>query len=174
MRKMDQYKVSNTPICDLARKQLEDSKKRLEQLLAKPLKSEKEVYDNIVQLKRFLSYPHDHIPDAENRINEKLYFIQQELGKDVLDKGIKMYELHEARQAMYTAISVNERVRIENEIVQHSALAEKLDEIRYNPEKYKNLTGKYAIYLIVYCNMVEREMDEREEEKKDKEENQIA
>lgn len=163
---MEKYQVPKGSLNSLAKIVLENEKKEFEKLLAvDSFESEKALYDYIFQLKNFLNYPHDHIPDAENRVNEKLYYIQTQLGKDILDKGISIYERHKSVQPMAKAMGIGERCGMEQEIMNDPELAKQLDDMRYHPEKYKNLTGKYVPYLAVYCNMVEQEINERKREK---------
>ena len=94
-----------------------------------------------------------------------MYNIQTQIGKDILDKGISIYEMHKSVQPMAIAMGIGERLGIEQEIVNDSELAKQLDDMRYYPEKYKNFRGKYVPYLAVYCTMVEQEINERKREK---------
>ncbi len=70
---------------------------------------------------------------------------------------------------MCETMSLGARIRIEEEIIKDPALAAQLDEMRYHPEKYRDLTDKYSYYLAVYCKMVEGEMENREEERQKEE-----
>lgn len=152
-----QYKVPSDTIKSPVEMALEQEEKRLEQMLRKELNSEKDAYDNIVELQTFLNYPHDNIPDVENRINEKLFYIQNILGKDVLDKGMQIYENDKALKEMYNTISIVDTVRLKEKILNNPILSKQLNDLRYNPEKSKKSTGRIVLYQAVFSKMIEEE-----------------
>ena len=129
--------------------------KRLDQMLEKQITNEIDAYENIVELQNFLSYPHDTIPDVENKINEKLFYIQETFGHDVLNKGIEIYKMDKDSNAIYSTLSLQERVNLRQEILNNPELSEQLNNLRYDPEKTKTLTGKIAILSAVYSNMIQ-------------------
>lgn len=65
---------------------------------------------------------------------------------------------------MTTVMSIQEKLEIEQDIMHYPELAKQLDDVRYNPEHYRKLTGKPISYLAVYCNMVETEINDRRRE----------
>lgn len=159
---LDKYKVPQDSVKSFVEIFMENEKKRFEKLLGKPLKTKKDAYDNICELQLFISHPHDFIPDAENRVNEKLYYIQEIYGKEILDKGIMIYEQQKSLESFPNTMSLEERNKITQEIMNDPELAKQLNYMKYHPEEFKNLTGKYAIYLAVYFSM--EKPSEREEE----------
>ena len=128
---------------------------KLEMILSKEIKNEKEAYDNIVEMKEFCEYPHGYIPDAENKINEKLYNIQNILGKEILDKGIKIYEMYKFYKDMYNSIDFKKRNLIEMQIQDNPDLAERLNRLFYNPEISGKQKGEIVLYEAVYAKMME-------------------
>lgn len=169
---IEKYKVPQESLTSGLDIIFEKEKNRFEKLLAvDSFKSEKDFYDYIFKLKLFLRSPHDYIPNVEQRVNEKLYYIQKSSsGKEIFDKGIDIYEQHEFFSSFYANMGYNERLKIEQDIITNPKLAEQLSDIRDNPEKYKNVTGSYVYYMAVYCYMVEREMYEKEETTEEKKE----
>ena len=134
---------------------MESEQKRLEQILGKELNSEKEAYENIIELQTFLDYPHDYLPDAENKVNEKLFYIQNILGTDILNKGLQIYKSDKTLKEIHNTISIEERVKIEQEILKNPKLSEQLNYLRYNPEESEKQTGNIVNYQAVYSKMME-------------------
>lgn len=157
--KLDQYKVPEDTIKSSVEILKEREQKRLDYILEKEIKSETDAYENIVDLKSFLSYPHDYLPDAEQKVNEKLYSIQNILGKDILNKGIKIYENDKALKEMYSNIPVEERYKLEQEIINNPKLYNDLTYLRYNPEESKKQTGVVVDYQAAYSKMTEEAKD---------------
>ena len=110
-------------------------------------------------MQTFLSYPHDYLPYAELKINEKLYNIQNILGPDILNKGIKIYENDKSLKEIYNTIPVEKRYKLEQEIINNPKLSQDLASLRYNPDKVKKLTGPIVDYLAVYAKMTEEAKD---------------
>lgn len=160
---LDQYKVPNDAIKSPLELYIESEQQQLDQLLGKELNSKEEAYDNIVELQTFLSYPHDYLPYAENKINEKLYYIQTILGKDILDKGLEIFKFDQSAKQFYTTLPLENRTKIQQEIINNPKLAEQLAFLRYHPEKSKNINGKLADYLSVYCYMIENYKSENKD-----------
>lgn len=129
--------------------------KELEQILGKSITSKIDAYENIIDLQTFLSYPHDIIPDAENKINEKLFYIQEALGHDVLNKGIQIYENDKFLRDITTTLSLQDKNSLRQEILNNPKLSEQLNNLRYNPEKTKKQSGKIINLLAIYSNMVQ-------------------
>lgn len=129
-------------------------RKELDYILGKETSNEIDAYENIIDLKTFLSYPHDSVPDAKDKITEKLSHIQQTFGDDVFSKGMEIYKLDKSLSTMYKTISVHDRINFQKEIVDSPELAEQLSDLRYNPEKAKQLSGKSVILLSIYSNMI--------------------
>ena len=113
-KKLEQYKVPASTIKSPIEMEMEREEKRLEQLLNKELKSEKDVYENIVDLQIFLSYPHDYLPNAKSKINEKLikyieakikernkakenkdYLLADSIREELLDQGVELIDSRE-------------------------------------------------------------------------------
>lgn len=157
--KLDQYKVPEDTIKSSVEILKEREQKRLDYILEKEIKSETDAYENIVDLKSFLSYPHDYLPDAEQKVNEKLYSIQNILGKDILNKGIKIYENDKALKEMYSNIPVEKRYKLEQEIINNPKLYNDLTYLRYNPEESKKQTGVVVDYQAAYSKMTEEAKD---------------
>ena len=157
--KLDQYKVPENTIKSSVEILKEREQKRLDYILEKEIKSETDAYENIVDLKSFLSYPHDYLPDAEQKVNEKLYSIQNILGKDILNKGIKIYENDKALKEMYSNIPVEKRYKLEQEIINNPKLYNDLTYLRYNPEESKKQTGVVVDYQAAYSKMTEEAKD---------------
>ena len=157
--KLDQYKVPEDTIKSSVEILKEREQKRLDYILEKEIKSETDAYENIVELKSFLSYPHDYLPDAEQKVNEKLYSIQNILGKDILNKGIKIYENDKALKEMYSNIPVEKRYKLEQEIINNPKLYNDLTYLRYNPEESKKQTGVVVDYQAAYSKMTEEAKD---------------
>lgn len=129
--------------------------KELEQILGKSITSKIDAYENIIDLQTFLSYPHDIIPDAENKINEKLFYIQEALGHDVLNKGIQIYENDKFLRDITTTLSLQDKNSLRQKILNNPKLSEQLNNLRYNPEKTKEQSGKIINLLAIYSNMVQ-------------------
>lgn len=129
--------------------------KELEQILGKSITSKIDAYENIIDLQTFLSYPHDIIPDAENKINEKLFYIQEVLGHDVLNKGIQIYENDKFLRDITTTLSLQDKNSLRQKILNNPKLSEQLNNLRYNPEKTKEQSGKIINLLAIYSNMVQ-------------------
>ena len=132
--KLDQYKVPENTIKSPIKIHIEREQKRLDYILGKEIKSETDAYENIVDLQTFLSYPHNYLPYAELKINEKLYNIQNILGPDILNKGIKIYENDKSLKEIYNTIPVEKRYKLEQEIINNQKLSQDLAFLRYNPE----------------------------------------
>ena len=135
---------------------IEHEQKKLDQMLGKKLKSEIDAYEYIIELQTFLSYPHDNLPNLENKVNEKLFYIQNTLGKDILNKGIQIYEVDKSLKEMYSTISIEDRVKLEQEILNNPNLSEQLTYLRYNPEDSKKQTGEIVNNQAVYSKMMEK------------------
>lgn len=157
--KLDQYKVPEDTVKSPIKMHIEREQKRLDYILGKEIKSETDAYENIVDLQTFLSYPHDYLPYAELKINEKLYNIQNILGPDILNKGIKIYENDKASKGFYSCMTFEERCKLEQEIINNPKLSQDLSSLRYNPDKVKKLTGPIVDYLAVYAKMTEEAKD---------------
>lgn len=152
---LEQYKVPKHSIKSPLEMHMESEQKRLEQILGKELNSEKEAYENIIELQTFLDYPHDYLPDAENKVNEKLFYIQNILGTDILNKGLQIYKSDKTLKEIHNTISIEERVKIEQEILKNPKLSEQLNYLRYNPEESEKQTGNIVNYQAVYSKMME-------------------
>lgn len=153
--KLDQYKVPEDTIKSPIKMHIEREQKRLDYILGKEIKSETDAYENIVDLQTFLSYPHDYLPYAELKINEKLYNIQNILGPDILNKGIKIYENDKSLKEMYSTIPVEKRCKLEQEIINNPKLSQDLAFLRYNPEESRKQTGEVVACQAVYSKMTE-------------------
>ena len=156
---LQQYKVSTNNVKGVLEITMEQEREKLDLLLGKEINSKREAYDNIVELKAFLEKPHDYLPDAENKVNEKLYYIQTILGKDILDKGLKIYEYDKLYREAYSVMRLQDRIKLEQEILNNPKLPEQLADLRYNPEQLKNCNGTISKYLTVYSKMIERASD---------------
>lgn len=171
---LEYLKVPEGTVKDYIEKLQEDEIKRFESMLSRELKSEKDAYDNIVEMEEFLSKPHDYILDARNKVNEKLYAIQNIMGKDVLEKGMEIYETDNALKEMNSTMSIEERLKIEQEIMNNPKLAEQLNSLRYDPKTSKIQKGEVVKYQAVYAKMMEEvRMKEYEELNKSSETNQL-
>lgn len=153
--KLDQYKVPENTIKSPIKIHIEREQKRLDYILGKEIKSETDAYENIVDLQTFLSYPHDYLPYAELKINEKLYNIQNILGPDILNKGIKIYENDKSLKEIYNTIPVEKRYKLEQEIINNPKLSQDLASLRYNPEESRKQTGEVVACQAVYSKMTE-------------------
>lgn len=153
--KLDQYKVPENTIKSPIKIHIEHEQKRLDYILGKEIKSETDAYENIVDLQTFLSYPHDYLPYAELKINEKLYNIQNILGPDILNKGIKIYENDKSLKEIYNTIPVEKRYKLEQEIINNPKLSQDLASLRYNPEESRKQTGEVVACQAVYSKMTE-------------------
>ena len=154
--KLEQYKVPANTIKSPIEMEMEREEKRLEQLLNKELKSEKDAYENIVDLQTFLSSPHDYLPNAQSKINEKLAAIHNTLGADILNKGMQIYENDKSLKEIYSNISIEDRIKLEREIMNDPSFSENLTYLRYNPEEAQKQTGKVVKYQAVYSKMMEK------------------
>ena len=154
--KLEQYKVPNETLKTPLEMHIEHEQKKLDQMLGKKLKSEIDAYEYIIELQTFLSYPHDNLPNLENKVNEKLFYIQNTLGKDIFNKGIQIYEVDKSLKEMYSTISIEDRVKLEQEILNNPNLSEQLTYLRYNPEDSKKQTGEIVNYQAVYSKMMEK------------------
>ena len=157
--KLDQYKVPENTIKSPIEMHMEREQKRLDYILGKEIKSETDAYENIVDLQSFLSYPHDYLPYAEQKVNEKLYNIQNILGHDILNKGIQIYEYDKSLKEMYSTIPVEKRCKLEQEIINNPKLSQDLAFLRYNPEESRKQTGGIVDYQAVYSKMTEKAKD---------------
>lgn len=153
--KLDQYKVPEDTIKSPIKMHIEREQKRLDYILGKEIKSETDAYENIVDLQTFLSYPHDYLPYAELKINEKLYNIQNILGPDILNKGVKIYENDKSLKEIYNTIPVEKRYKLEQEIINNPKLSQDLASLRYNPEESRKQTGEVVACQAVYSKMAE-------------------
>ena len=153
--KLDQYKVPENTIKSPIKIHIEREQKRLDYILGKEIKSETDAYENIVDLQTFLSYPHDYLPYAELKINEKLYNIQNILGPDILNKGVKIYENDKSLKEIYNTIPVEKRYKLEQEIINNPKLSQDLASLRYNPEESRKQTGEVVACQAVYSKMTE-------------------
>lgn len=153
--KLDQYKVPEDTVKSPIEMHIEREQKRLDYILGKEIKSETDAYENIVDLQTFLSYPHDYLPYAELKINEKLYNIQNILGPDILNKGIKIYENDKASKGFYSCMTFEERCKLEQEIINNPKLSQDLASLRYNPEESRKQTGEVIACQAVYSKMTE-------------------
>ena len=153
--KLDQYRVPEDTIKSPIKMHIEREQKRLDYILGKEIKSETDAYENIVDLQTFLSYPHDYLPYAELKINEKLYNIQNILGPDILNKGVKIYENDKSLKEMYSTIPVEKRCKLEQEIMNNPKLYQDLTFLRYNPEESRKQTGEVVACQAVYSKMAE-------------------
>ena len=153
--KLDQYKVPENTIKSPIKIHIEREQKRLDYILGKEIKSETDAYENIVDLQTFLSYPHDYLPYAELKINEKLYNIQNILGTDILNKGVKIYENDKSLKEIYNTIPVEKRYKLEQEIINNPKLSQDLASLRYNPEESRKQTGEVVACQAVYSKMTE-------------------
>lgn len=153
--KLDQYKVPENTIKSPIEMHMEREQKRLDYILGKEIKSETDAYENIVDLQSFLSYPHDYLPYAEQKVNEKLYNIQNILGHDILNKGIQIYEYDKSLKEMYSTIPVEKRCKLEQEIINNPKLSQDLAFLRYNPEESRKQTGEVVACQAVYSKMTE-------------------
>lgn len=153
--KLDQYKVPENTIKSPIKIHIEREQKRLDYILGKEIKSETDAYENIVDLQSFLSYPHDYLPYAEQKVNEKLYNIQNILGHDILNKGIQIYEYDKSLKEMYSTIPVEKRCKLEQEIINNPKLSQDLAFLRYNPEESRKQTGEVIACQAVYSKMTE-------------------
>ena len=168
-KKLEQYKVPASTIKSPIEMEMECEEKRLEQLLNKELKSEKDAYENIVDLQTFLSYPHDYLPNAQSKINEKLAAIHNTLGADILNKGMQIYENDKLLKDIYSNISIEDRIKLEQEIMNDPSFSENLTYLRYNPEEAQKQTGKVVKYKAVYSKMIEKAKENEFESDKLKE-----
>ena len=57
---------------------------------------------------------------------------------------------------MYSTISIEDRVKLEQEILNNPNLSEQLTYLRYNPEDSKKQTGEIVNYQAVYSKMMEK------------------
>ena len=153
--KLDQYKVPENTIKSPIKIHIEREQKRLDYILGKEIKSETDAYENIVDLQTFLSYPHNYLPYAELKINEKLYNIQNILGPDILNKGVKIYENDKSLKEIYNTIPVEKRYKLEQEIINNPKLSQDLASLRYNPEESRKQTGEVVACQAVYSKMTE-------------------
>ena len=153
--KLDQYKVPEDTVKSPIKMHIEREQKRLDYILGKEIKSETDAYENIVDLQTFLSYPHDYLPYAELKINEKLYNIQNILGPDILNKGVKIYENDKSLKEIYNTIPVEKRYKLEQEIINNPKLSQDLASLRYNPEESRKQTGEVIACQAVYSKMTE-------------------
>lgn len=128
---------------------------KLDKMVGRELKSDKDAFENIIELQRYLSYPHDNIPDAADKVYEKLIAIQDIFGADILERGMEIYEEDEMLNKMNDSMMLQDRLRIEQEIVNNPKLAEKLNYLRYNPELIGKQRGKIFDYMAVYSKMTE-------------------
>ncbi len=153
---LKQYEIPK----DTIKNPIEILKQReLEQILGKSITSKIDAYENIIDLQTFLSYPHDIIPDAENKINEKLFYIQETFGYDVLNKGIQIYENDKFLRDITTTLSLQDKHSLKQEILNNPELSEQLNNLRYNPEKTKKQSGRIINLLAIYSNMVQESKD---------------
>ena len=167
-KKLEYLKVCGEKVKKPVEKMKEEEIKRFETILSRELNSEKDAYDNILEMEEFLSKPHDYIPDARNKANEKLYAIQNIMGKDILEKGIEIHELDKTFKEIYSVMSLEERLKKEQEIIKSPKLAEQLNYLRYNPRLSKKLEGEIIEYQAVYSKMMEEaRIKEYEEQNKD-------
>ena len=150
---LEQYKVPRDSIKSATEIILTEKEKRLDKMLGKELNSERDAYDNIVELQTFLSHPHDSISNVENRINEKLFYIQNIFGKDILNKGLQIYENDKFLKTIYTTMTIPDRMKMQEEIVSNPKLSEQLEQARYNPENLKQSTGKFVLYQAVFSKL---------------------
>lgn len=164
----DDYKISEDTVKSPAEFALENDKKQLELMLSRELNSKEDAYENIVEMERFLSYPHDNLPDAQQKIYEKYDAISRALGKDILDKGIEISNADKALHEMLVTMDVKTKEKIKNEIINNPDLANRLSYLRYHPEVSSKQKGAIVGYEAVYSNMVE---EVRENSTPDKEKN---
>ena len=158
---LNYIKVSPETIKSMREQILEEDKKTLDAMLDKPLKSKEDAYENIIEMQRYLSYPHDDIPNAVESINSKYAAIAEHFGQDALEKGMKCAEIDEGLIEMYEVMPIKQRVQMEDRIMRDGKLAETLNELRYQPEKSENLTGEIVLYQAVYAHMVAQMKDEQ-------------
>lgn len=162
---LDKYKVNVDPINKYLDILADQERQKLEAMLDRELTSEEDAYENIVELQRFISYPHDDIPNAENKVNEKLFYIQEYLGQSILNKGISIYENEKFLEEIIKTISVEEILRRQQRILNNAKLMEQLSALRYDIPEKKGLTREIVLDLAVYSKMVretrQREYDEQ-------------
>lgn len=132
----------------------EKNERSLDIMVGKELNSKEDAYENIVELQRFLSYPHDDIPNAADKANQKFQAIESILGRDILQKGMEIAEVDANLISMTETMAVQDRTKIESEIVKDPKLAEQLNYLRYNPQEAKKQTGEVVKYQAVYSKMI--------------------
>lgn len=151
----NEYKVTESTVKNPAEFALENDKKQLELILNRELNNKEDAYENIIEMERFLSYPHDNLPGAQQKIYEKYDVISRTLGKDILDKGIEISNSVKALHEMFVTIDIKNRGNIKNEIINNPDLASRLSYLRYHPEVASKQKGSIVEYEAVYSDMVE-------------------
>lgn len=151
----NEYKVTEGTVKSPAEFSLENDKKQLELMLNRELNSKEDAYENIVEMERFLSCTHDNLPDAQQKIYEKYDAISQALGKNTLNKGIKISNFVKSLHETSMKMDIKNKGNIKNEIINNPDLASRLSYLRYHPEVSSKQKGTIVEYQAVYSNMVE-------------------
>ena len=141
-------------------KQLDEyDEKRLQYMLNRPINTVEDAYENIIELERFIKYPHDNLQNVVARVHYKYNYICEKYGVEVLENGMKIYE----RNADISHYLGEEQ--IVEEILTNPVLSERLNYYRYHIEV--PVPSNLVKYLRVYSYMVEQErIKERDEELK--------
>ena len=161
----DEYKVSDGTVKSPADIALEFDKNTLEKILSRELTSKEDAYENIIEMERFLSSPHDNLPDVEQKIYAKYDAISRILGKDILDKGIEISNSNKALHEMLVTMDVKNKGKIEKEIINNPDLARRLSYLRYHPEISNKQKGTIVLYQAVYSDMVDEARANNDAEK---------
>lgn len=162
--KSQEWKVDIDPVQEAVKEAQREDQRSLDFMLGKELNSKQDAYENIVEIQRFLSYPHDHIPNAADMASQKFEAISQNLGSDVLEKGMEIAQMDQSLIEMQVSISVQDRIRIRDEIINDQNLASDLNYLRYHPEEAKKQSGEIVWYQAVYAKMVEEIADRQNRE----------
>lgn len=149
------YKVSEDTVKSPVKFALENDKKQLELMLSRELNSKEDAYENIIEMERFLSYPHDNLPDTEQKIYEKYDAIKKILGEDILNRGIEISNYDKTLHEMIVTMNVKTKGKIKNEIINNPNLANRLSYLRYHPEVSNKQKGAIVEYQAVYSDMVD-------------------
>lgn len=163
--KSQEWKVDIDPVQAAVEESLREEQRTLDYMIGKELNSKEDAYENIVELQRFLSFPHDHIPNVADIVSKKFEAISQLLGSDILEKGMEIAQMDQNLIKKQETMLFHDREKMQNEIINNPDLANYLKHLRYNPEEAKKQQiGEIVGYQAVYAKMIEEVVDKQNRE----------
>lgn len=162
----EDWKVDIDPVQATIEEAFREDQRKFDYMLGKELNSEKDVYENIIEIQRFLSYPHDHIPNAADMASQKFEAISKNIGADVLERGMEIAQMDQDLIKMQEAMPYKDREKMRNEIINNPNLANSLNYLRYNPKEANKQSREIVGYQAVYAKMIEEIADRQSREQK--------